>query len=115
MNGTSLGSPASRSGDGLDPDLIQLFDAANAPPHAEAFVSAMLTKLAAARRARLIRRCISIAVVMVLGALLAPYVAQATVTTAGWVAERLSTAVLAIASCACATLIAWRTARRGLG
>jgi hypothetical protein len=115
MNGTSRTNTNFEPGDdGLEPDLMRLFDEAAAPAQPEAFVNAMWTKLAAARRARLIRRCTRVATPMVLAALLAPYVAQATVAITGWIAEQLPAAVLVIASCACATLIAWRTAHRQL-
>jgi hypothetical protein len=116
MNGTSrTNTNFEPDDDGLDPELIQLFDAADAPSHPQAFVSTIWAKLKAAQRVRLIRRCIGVAIMMLAGALLAPYAARATLTVADWIASQLPAAVLAIASCTCAALIAWRTARRQLG
>ena len=98
---------------GIDPDLLQRFDEALAhgssgPPidtHDEAFVGAVLARLNRARRARLLARSVFTGVIIVLGAFLAPYVAQATLTVMGSVA-------LYPVGCGCAALIAWRSARR---
>jgi hypothetical protein len=95
------------SGDGLDPDLMRLFDEApSVHRHDEAFVGALLVKLHRARRRRLLARLIVTTAIVVLGALLAPYVAQATLTVAGWVTLYYP------AVCGCAALVAWRIAHR---
>jgi peptidoglycan/LPS O-acetylase OafA/YrhL len=92
---------------GLDPDLVRLFDEAPAVDrHDEAFVGAMLVKLHRARRRRLLARLLATSAIVVLGALLAPYVAQATLTVAGWVTLYYPVGYT------CAALIAWRIARR---
>lgn len=99
--------PSGRSG--LDPELLQLFD--DAPPVGtddEAFVGVMLIKLRHARRRRLLTRLITTVAIIVAGALLAPYVAQATLIVAGWVT------IYSPLACLCAALIAWRIARRKL-
>ena len=116
MNGTArpgLGADEIEDGS-LDPNLLSLFEEANASFHDEAFVSATLTRLARQRRRRLIGRCAATALVMLIGALVAPYVALATLTIASWLVEQLPPAGVALASCACATLLAWRIARRQL-
>ena len=97
----------------LDPDLLQLFDAA--PPVDAAFVKATLVRLARARRARWFARLLLTATIVVSGALLAPFVAQATLTAMDWLVEHLPQTGMALASpigCVCAALIAWRIARR---
>jgi len=99
-----VGGPSDRAA-GLDPDLLRLFDEASVDTHDEAFVAAMLGRLQRARRARLLMRLILTAAIIVVGALVAPYVAQATLTVMGSFA-------LYPAGCACAALIAWRSARR---
>ncbi len=115
MNGTSHRHPDFEpGGSGLDPRLIQLFEAADTPRDPEAFVGAMLEKLRTARRKRFFQRCLTIVIFMSVGALLAPFVAQATLIAASWLAERLPDTVLALASCVCAALLAWRIARRQL-
>ena len=113
MNGTSRPNFEPDDG-GLDPNLARLFDEAHTPLQPEPFVSATLMKLESLRRARFIRRCATVALVMIVGAFLAPYVADATLVLASWFAERLPDTVLALGSCACAALIAWRTTRRQL-
>jgi hypothetical protein len=95
------------SRDGLDPDLIRLFDEAPlADTHDEAFIATLLVKLRKAQRARLVGRSIVIAMIIALGALAAPYVAQATLTIMG------SVALYPVAGCVCAALLAWRIAHR---
>jgi hypothetical protein len=113
MNGISrTGQDPCGPDDGrLDPYLTRLFDEADAPAHADAFVRATLEKLARARRRRLIARCASVATLMLAGALLAPSVAQVTLIVTSWLAEQLPATVLALGSCACAALLAWRIAR----
>lgn len=116
MNGTSRTNPNYEpDGGGLDPNLARLFDEAEAPPRPDAFVAATLARLESARRARLRHQCAAIAIVMIGGAFLAPYAANATLAAASWLSEQLPGTVLALGSCACAALIAWRTARRQLG
>jgi hypothetical protein len=117
MNGpsrTTLG-PDDPDDGGLDPNLTVMFDDADAPPHADAFVSATLAKLERSRRRSLLSRCAAALAVMLVGALLAPYVAQLTLVIASWITKQLPATTLAIASCACAALLAWRIARRQLG
>jgi hypothetical protein len=101
--------------DGLDPELVQLFDSAAAPePTAgAAFVSSLLLKMQHARRLRLVRQAAGVIIVMVVSAFLAPYVAQQTLRVAGWLAERLPATDVAVVSpilCVLA-LIAWRMTR----
>jgi hypothetical protein len=111
VNGTSR-TPGFEPDDGeLDPELTRLFDDAAPPLDAEAFVSITLAKLETARRTRLVRSCATVAVAMIIGAFLAPYVASATMGAASWLEDHLPDTVLALGSCACAALIAWRTAR----
>jgi membrane protein DedA with SNARE-associated domain len=101
--------------EGLDPDLLQLFDAVPAVKNDEAFVSALLVGLEKARRTRFFLRMAVTASIVVGGAVLAPYVAQGTLTTMDWLVERLPETGMALASplgCGCAALIAWRIARR---
>ena len=95
---------------GLDPELLQLFDdgSPSVNTHDEAFVAAIMPKLRRARRRRLVARLIVTTVIVVLGALLAPYAAQATLAVAGGVTLYYPV------GCVCAVLVAWRTARRGL-
>lgn len=101
--------------EGLDPELTRMFDRAPAPLAGDAFVHATLLQLRKARRAALARRSALVAIVMVLTAAIAPYVAQATLLAAGWLSDRLPAAELALVSpvgYACAALLAWRIARR---
>ena len=116
MNGTPrTGHDRDESADErLDPDLTRLFDEADAPSHADTFLRATLARLAEDRRRSFMTRCASVALMMAGGALLAPYVAQVTLTVTGWVAGQLPAAALALGSCACAVLLAWRVARRQL-
>jgi len=115
MNGTSRTPPSDEPDDGgLDPNLLRLFDEAHTPPQPEPFVSATLRKLESDRRERFVRRCAGVVLLMIAGAFLAPYVASATLVLASWLAEQLPDTALALGSCACAALIAWRAARRQL-
>lgn len=92
---------------GLDPELLELFDQApSVGTDDEAFVRTLLVKLHRARRRRLLARVLLTTLIIVLGALIAPYAAQATLTIADWVTLYYPV------GCACAVLIAWRTARR---
>lgn len=107
-----------RDPEGLDPQLLQLFDAASqqtARAAPDYFVAATLLKMKLGARARLIRRCGAVAVIMTLGAILAPFIAAATLDAASWMVEHLPVAgmtLLAPLGCACAALLAWRIARR---
>ena len=107
MNDISRDDGLAHGPSGLDPELLELFDQAPSVGTAdEAFVGAMLVKLHRARRRRLLARVFLTTMIIVLGALVAPYVAQATLTIADWVTLYYP------AGCACAVLIAWRIARR---
>lgn len=105
--------------EGLDPELLHLFDSATpVDTNDEAFVRVMLARIGAARRARWFLRLALTAIIVVVGAILAPYVAEATLTTVDWLVEHLPEAGMALVSpigCVCAALIAWRIARRRFG
>jgi len=107
MNGISKDDPLSHGPSGIDPELLLLFDqAAPVSTNDETFLAAMMGKVRRARRMRLLARSILTTSFIVLGALLAPYVAQATLSIVGW-----ATLYYPV-GCVCAALIAWRTARR---
>lgn len=118
MNGISRIDPHEPEDAGLDPELLQLFDATgaqSASPHEAAFVAALISKLERARRAQLIRRLIRTIIIMAAAALIAPYVAQLTLTAMDWLTEHLPQTGVALASpvgCIGAAFIAWRIARR---
>jgi hypothetical protein len=102
--------------DGLDPELTRLFDAAAVPEPAAgaSFVSSLLRKMQHARRLRLVAQLAGVAVVMTATAFLAPYVAEETLGVAGWLADRMPAADIAIVSpigCVLA-VIAWRMTHR---
>jgi hypothetical protein len=105
--------------DRIDPGLLQLFDeAASVETNSEAFVPATMARLEKLRRARLYWRWAVTAIIVVSGALLAPYVAEATLTSMDWLVEHLPETGAALASpigCVCAALIAWRIARHRFG
>ena len=118
MNGNFRAPSDDDHDEGLDPDLTKLFDADDSPePVATgtAFVSSVLLEIQRARRLRLARQVATVTVIMVIGAFLAPYVAEQTIQAAGWLADRLpatgSTFVAPIGY-VCASLIAWRVAVR---
>ena len=99
---------------GLDPDLLRLFAEAPTPPEGT-FVAATIAKLESARRARLIPRLAGTIVILVVAAIVAPYVAQQTLIAMDWLTDRLPETGAALASpigCVCAAVIAWRIARR---
>jgi hypothetical protein len=105
--------------EGIDPELTQLFDEANAETLAsitgDAFVTSVLSGMQRARRLRLLRQITGLTAIMVLSAFVAPYVAQQTLVAAGWFTDQLpatGTALLSPIGCVCAALIAWRIARR---
>lgn len=122
MNDTSHTSPHSEPAgpeglaSGLDADLAQLFDRqAHMSLDADAFVSTTLLKIQRFQRARLLRRSLTLALIMVLSAFAAPYIAQATLIAADWVAERWPAAgvtFIAPAVSLSAALVAWRLAHR---
>lgn len=105
-----------RDPEGLDPELLQLFDAASQHTPLTApdeFIAATLMQMRLGARARLIRRCVALAVIMTLGAILAPFIAATTLDTLGWMADHLPVAGMALLAplgCACAALLAWRIA-----
>jgi hypothetical protein len=118
--------PTPSDDDGLDPELVQLFEAtakreAAAPGAAAtgtatstAFVNSLLAKIQQERRLRLLRQMAGLAATLAIGAFLAPQVAQQTLSAAGWFTERLPAtggAFVAPLGYLCASLIAWRIAR----
>ena len=106
---SSDGRDAQGAPGGLDPELLQLFDLAPAGgSSAEAFIAAVMVRLRGARRRRLLARSSVTMLIIVSGALLAPYVAQVTLEIASRVTLYYPVA------CVCAALIAWRIARRPL-
>jgi hypothetical protein len=105
--------------EGLDPTLLRLFDSApTADINGEVFLSITLARLKRARRTRLFLRVALTAIIVAMGAILAPYAAMATLTITGWLVDYLPETGMALASpigCVCAALIAWRIARRRFG
>ena len=116
MNGNFRTHSDDDPDEGLDPDLTRLFDTSSTPGPVTgaAFVSSVLLKMQRARRLRLIRQAASVALVMVIGAFLAPYAAQGTLIVAGWLAESpqgTGTAFVAPIGYVAASLLAWGIAR----
>jgi hypothetical protein len=120
MNGSVPGRPD--DDEGLDPELIQLFDTAktdapiSAPvaKTADAFVASVLLSMQRARRLRLIRKVAGLAIILISSAFLAPYVAQQTLFVADWFTDQLPATGMALVSpigSVCAALLAWRIAR----
>ena len=110
MNDVSRDGRPAQGPSELDPELLQLFDeSTSVNPHDEAFVAAMMVKLHRARRGRLLARLIATTLIIWSGALLAPYIARATLTIDGWATLYYPVAYV------CAVLIAWRIARRRPG
>jgi hypothetical protein len=129
MNGNLPGRPD--DDEGLDPELIQLFDSAKAPaavgapiagagiraPFAatdDAFVASVLSSMQRTRRLRLIRQIAGLAIILISTAFLAPYVARQTLVVADWFTNQLPATGMALASpigSVCAALLAWRIAR----
>ena len=128
MNGNIPGRPDDE--EGLDPELLQLFEAAETPasspsadrraraPRAatgDAFVSSVLASMQGTRRLQLARRIAGLTVILTGGAFLAPYAAQQTLLAAGWFTNQLSatgSALLSPIGCVGAALLAWRMTRR---
>ena len=113
MNGSVPGRPD--DDEGLDPELIQLFDTANTQTAAQdAFVASVLLSMQRTRRLRLIRQIAGLAIILVSSAFLAPYVAQQTLLVADWLTDQLPATGMALVSpigSVCAALLAWRIAR----
>ena len=120
MNGNVPGRPD--NDEGLDPELIQLFDAAKTRPAvhapvaktAETFVASVLLSMRRTRRLRLIRQIAGLAIILISSAFLAPYVAQQTVFVSDWFTDQLPATGMALVSpigWVCAALLAWRIAR----
>jgi hypothetical protein len=102
-----------------DSDLIRLFDEAQQPLPADAFVATILENIRQSRRQRLLRQVGMTAVVLIAGAWAAPYAAEQTLRTAGWLAEGWTgqASELALASplgWLCGALIIWRIVRQRL-
>ena len=117
--------------DGLDDELAQLFDTAAGreaaapvavPPggakreaaDSAMFVKSVMLQIQRRRRLRLLWQIAGLAATLVIGAVLAPQVAQQTLIAAGWFTERLPATGYAFVSplgYLCASLIAWRMAR----
>jgi hypothetical protein len=127
MNGNLPGHPGDH--EGLDPELIQLFAAANrqagtiaegairAPVAAtgDAFVASVLSSMQRTRRLRLGRQIAGLTIILTAGAFLAPYVARQTLLAADWFTDQLpatGVALLSPTGCLCAALLAWGIARR---
>ena len=115
MNGLTRG-PLGPDDDGLDPELIGLFDEARQPLSAETFVAVVFDNMRKARRRRMVSRAIGIAIVLGAGAWAAPYAAEQTLRIAGWVTEGLPENVGEIAFASplgwlCAALVTWRILR----
>ena len=116
MNGLTRGPAGPEDDDGLDPDLIGLFDEAHQPLPAEAFVATVFDNMRKARRQRLVNRAIGVALALVVAAWVAPYAAEQTLRIAGWVAEGLpeNAGEIALASplgWLCAAFVTWRILR----
>jgi hypothetical protein len=113
MNGNVPGRPD--DDEGLDPELIQLFDGAKTQAAGgDAFVASVLLNMQRTRRLRLIRQIGGLTIILISSAFLAPYVAQQTLLVADWFTNQLPATGMALASpigSVCAALLAWRIAR----
>jgi hypothetical protein len=109
--------------DGLDPELMELFDtAATTPPSGapdaaskEEFVRSLLLKMQQARRLRLFWQICGIATILLTSAFLAPRVAQQTLLVASWLTDRQpgpATSFVWPLGYLCLSLFIWRMARR---
>jgi len=125
MNGNSRPPSGDDHDDGLDLELLQLFDAAatTLPSAAvrassgEDFVNALLLRIQHARRLRVLWQVIGVAAVLVPGAFLAPYMARQTLLAAGWFTDGLpatGTALVSPIGLLCAAVVAWRVTRAAL-
>jgi hypothetical protein len=102
---------------GLDPELLQLFE--STARHEAAvpgvFVNSLMLKIQQDRRLHLTRQAAGITAIMVGSAFLAPYVAHQTLTVTGWFADGLpatGTALVSPIGLLCAALVTWGVARR---
>ena len=122
MNG-NFRPPCEEGDDGLDPELMELFDTAAAtPPSAapdaasrEEFVRSVLLKMQQARRLRLFWQITGLTTIMLVSAFLAPRVAQQTLLVADWLTERQTgpaTSIVWPLGYMCLSLFLWRLARR---
>jgi hypothetical protein len=109
--------------DGLDPELMELFDtAATTPPSGapdaasrEEFVRSLLLKMQQARRLRLFWRISGLTTIMLVSAVLAPRVAQQTLLVADWLTDQQPGRAMSfiwLLGYMCASLFIWRVARR---
>jgi hypothetical protein len=101
--------------EGLDRELLQLFDATETP--GDAFVASVLSRMQRTRRLRLARQVTGLMVILTAGAFLAPFVAEQTLLAAGWFTNQLQLpatgmALLSPIGCTAAVLLAWGIARR---
>jgi hypothetical protein len=119
MNGDFPGRP--EHDEGLDPELLQLFDGAKiqtariGAPSPDAFVASVRSAMQRTRRRRLARQIAGLTIILTAGAFLAPYVAQQTLLAADCLVDQLpamGVALLSPIGCLCAALLAWGIARR---
>ena len=122
MNG-KFRPPSEEGADGLDPELMGLFDTAAATPplgapeaaSSEEFMLSVLLKMQQARRLRLFWQISGLTTIMLVSAFLAPRVAQQTLLVAGWLTERQpgpATSIVWPLGYMCLSLFLWRLARR---
>ena len=122
MNG-KFRPPSEEGADGLDPELMGLFDTAAATPplgapeaaSSEEFMLSVLLKMQQARRLRLFWQISGLTTIMLVSALLAPRVAQQTLLVADWLTERQTgpaTSIVWPLGYMCLSLFLWRLARR---
>jgi hypothetical protein len=122
MNG-NFRPPSEEGDDGLDPELMELFDTAAATPPLGApqaassaeFVRSVLLKMQQARRLRLFWQISGLTTVMLVSAFLAPRVAQQTLLVADWLTDRQTgpaTSIVWLLGYMCLSLFIWRLARR---
>ena len=113
MNGNIPGRPD--DDEGLDPELIQLFDAAKTQAAAgDAFLTTVLLSMQRTRRLRVMRQLAGLAIILTSSAFVAPYVARQTLLVADWFTNQLPATGMALVSpigSVCAALLAWRIAR----
>jgi hypothetical protein len=122
MNG-NFRPPSEEGDDGLEPELMELFDTAAATPPLGApqaassaeFVRSVLLKMQQARRLRLFWQISGLTTVMLVSAFLAPRVAQQTLLAADWLTDRQTgpaTSIVWLLGYMCLSLFIWRLARR---
>jgi hypothetical protein len=109
--------------DGLDPELMELFDTAAATPPSgaadaasrEEFARSLLLKMQQARRLRLFWQISGLTTIMLVSAVLAPRVAQQTLLVADWLTDQQPGRAMSLIwplGYMCASLFIWRIARR---